>query len=89
MSLILRVDVEKPYGNHTLIRKITSKIVENYYPTAPLIYGYLDHLKLLIKFLNQSKITATFFHRLCNLPTPDFVQNYKENGHQLGLHFRK
>lgn len=87
MSLILRVDVEKPYGNHTLVRKVISKLIENYYPTAPRFYGYLDHLREFLDFLNESNVKATFYHRLCNLPTPDLVQYYKDQGHQFGLHF--
>lgn len=87
MGIILRVDIEKAYGNHTLIRKVLSKVIENYYPTAPIIYGYLDHLKILLNEINQSNVKATFFHRLSNLPTPDLVQFYEDYGHQLGLHF--
>lgn len=87
MAFLLRVDVEKPYGNHTIIRKITSKIIENYYPLAPRMFGYLDHLKEFLKVFNESNVKATFYHRLCNLPTQDLVKYYADHGHQLGLHF--
>ena len=56
MGIILRVDIEKAYGNHTLIRKVLSKVIENYYPTAPIIFGYLDHLKI-IKYCFISIVT--------------------------------
>jgi hypothetical protein len=87
MSLKLRVDVEKPYGNHTLVRKVVSKLIENYYPTAPKFCLYLDHLTEFLRFLKESNVKATFYHRLCNLPTQNLVKYYQDHGHQLGLHF--
>lgn len=86
MALLLRVDVEKPYGNHSFIRKITSKIIENYYPLAPRMFGYLDHLKIFLEVLNASNVKATFYHRICNRPHQDLVKYYVDHGHELGLH---
>ena len=87
MGIILRVDVEKAYGNHTFMRKVPSKVNENYYPTSPIFYGYLDHLKIFLNDINQYNIEATCYHRLSNLSMPDLVQYYEAKGHQLGLHF--
>ncbi len=86
MALILRVDVDKPYGHHTLIRKITSKIIEDYFPSYPLMIGYLSHLKQFIRYCNLKKVKGTFFHRLCTSPDDETLHLLKRGGHKIGLH---
>jgi hypothetical protein len=87
MGIILRIDIEKPFGNHTLLRKLLSKAVENYFPNALIPFGYLDHLKTLLRFLNKEKVIATLFHRLSNIPDAETRQLIFEGGHESGLHF--
>jgi hypothetical protein len=86
MAIILRVDVDKPYGNHTLVRKIASKIVEDFLPDLNLKFEYLSHLKEFIRHCNDKGIVGTFFHRICTLPDEDTMHLISIGGHEIGLH---
>lgn len=87
MGLILRVDVDKPYGNSTFFRKIISKIIEDFIP-IPFIgtYTYLSHLKDFLFFCNKEGIKAFVYHRNCTRPDNSTVELLKLGGHKLGLH---
>lgn len=86
MSLILRVDVDKPYGNHTFGRRILSKIIENYFPNFKIKSGYLSHLKEFITFCNNKKVVGTFYFRICTRPDSNCLQILQNGGHEIGLH---
>ncbi len=86
MAIILRVDVDKPYGKHTLTRRIASKIKEDFFPLWKLHTGYLTHLKEMIIFCNNQGVRGTFYHRLCTAPNQEILNLLKEGGHQFGLH---
>ncbi len=86
MALILRVDVDKPYGHHTLIRRIFSKLVEDYIPSYPIKFGYLSHLKHFIRYCNDNKISGTFFHRICTSPDEETLDLLIFGNHKIGLH---
>jgi hypothetical protein len=86
MAIILRVDVDKPYGNHTIIRKIASKMVEDFIPNFNLKLGYLSHLKEFIRYCNAKGVVGTFFHRICTLPDEDTLGLLSTGGHEIGLH---
>ena len=87
MALILRVEVDKPFGNHTLLRKIISKIIEDYYGkplfTAP---QYLSHLKKFLENCNAKNITGFIYHRICTCPNDEIINLLKVGGHKIGLH---
>ena len=86
MALILRVDVDKPFGKHTLIRRVFSKIKEDYFLNLTERFGYLDHLKAFIHYCNKMEITATFFHRLCTTPDSETLSLLLAGDHRIGLH---
>ncbi|MDL5048283.1 hypothetical protein QQ054_19945 [Oscillatoria amoena NRMC-F 0135] len=86
MSLILRVDVDKPYGRHTLLRKIFSKIKEDYFTEFPVKIGYLSHLKQFIEFCNKNKVQGHFYHRICTAPDIETLALQAEGKHIVGLH---
>jgi hypothetical protein len=86
MAIILRVDVDKPYGNHTVLRKIASKMVEDFMPNFNLKIGYLSHLKEFIRYCNVKGVVGTFFHRICTLPDQDTLDLLQIGGHEIGLH---
>ncbi len=86
MSLILRVDVDKPYGRHTLPRKIFSKIKEDYFPDFPIKIGYLSHLKQFIQFCSQNKVQGHFYHRICTAPDAETLAMQADGQHVAGLH---
>ena len=86
MAIILRVDVDKPYGKHNIFRKIASKVKEDYLPRWSLYPGYLSHLKEFIIFCNENGIRGTFYHRLCTVPDPETLNLLNGGNHQIGLH---
>ena len=86
MGLILRIDVDKPFGRHTLIRKFCSKIMENYFPFVRIKIGYLSHLKEFIEYCNSNDIVGTFFYRLCTSPDPKTIELMEKGKHNAGLH---
>lgn len=86
MSLILRVDVDKPYGRATFLQKVMSKIREDYRFPAFTSFGYLYDLKNLLVFLAEEKIEAHIYFRKCTLPPKSWLVGSLLNGHELGLH---
>ncbi len=87
MGLILRVDVDKPYGNATFFRRIVSKIIEEFIP-IPFIgtYSYLSHLKDFLIFCNNEDVKAFVYHRNCTRPDEETIELLIKGGHKLGLH---
>lgn len=86
MAVFLRVDVDKPYGKHTLLRKILSKITEDFFPNYKINNIYLSHLKEFIIFCNDNDIKGTFYHRLCTRPDSETIELIKVGKHAIGLH---
>lgn len=88
MPLILRVDVDKPYGNSTFIRAVRSKLSEDYwYPNfAPFNVNYLDQLSEFLEHCNREKIAGYFYFRNCTCPNDRVKQLMIEGGHQFGVH---
>jgi hypothetical protein len=86
MAIILRVDVDKPYGNHTILRKVASKVKEDYFPKMSFHSGYLSHLKEMLRLCNENNIQGTFYHRICTLPDFESIELLKEGNHEWGLH---
>ena len=86
MALILRVDVDKPYGNASFLKRVFSKFSEDYINFNCKHLGYLTHLEEFILFCNKQNIPGYFYHRLCTLPTENILKLYKEGGHKIGLH---
>lgn len=87
MALILRVDVDKPYGHANLVRKIASKFVEDYFP-IPLIgtWKYLTHLEEFIAYCNAEKVPGFFYHRICTRPTEHITELLLAGGHKICFH---
>lgn len=85
MALTLRVDVDKPFGNHTLFRKIASKFFEDTGIIPPRL-GYLSHLEDFLYILEKQGVKAVFYFRICTLPTEVIIQRLQKFGHQIGWH---
>jgi len=86
MAILLRVDVDKPYGRHTFMRKILSKLKEDYLPSLNIKKNYLSHLKEFITYCNEHKVKANFYHRLCTAPDSETLNLLSIGNHQFGLH---
>jgi hypothetical protein len=86
MSLILRVDVDKPYGRHNIIRKIASKLKEDFLTKLTIKWGYLSHLNQFLRFCNQKNVSGHFYFRLCTAPDRKILSLMKQGNHVIGLH---
>jgi len=86
MPLLLRCDIDKPYGNHTLIRRVISKAREDYLFPAIGLFNYLDHVKQLILFCNSFGVRAHLYHRLCTMPDARTMELILSGGHHFGFH---
>jgi hypothetical protein len=87
MALILRVDVDKPYGHSNLIRRIASKFVEDYYP-IPLFgsFKYLSHLRKFLKYCNSQDVPGFIYHRMCTVPNDTISKLLKKGNHKVCFH---
>ena len=86
MALILRVDVDKPYGRKTLLDKIKSKLTEDYWFLKIDAFGYLKATETFLKFCNKNKIKGVFYFRTCTSPNKKVIKLLNEGGHKIGFH---
>jgi len=86
MPLILRVDVDKPYGMSNLFKRFLSKFSENVFSYRSKKLGYLAHLKLFVQFCNDNDVNGYFYHRICTYPTNEILSLQKKGNHKIGLH---
>ena len=87
MSLILRADVDKPYGRKGLIRKIASKLVEDYIGEPWQASNiYLSHLALFLEYCNENNISGFIYLRNCTKPNNPIKKLLHEGGHKVGFH---
>ncbi len=86
MSLYLRLDIDKPYyGNQ--IKRLFSKLSENYYFPKVHAFGYLSHLHKFLKMLNEKEIKSHIYFRNCTTPFfLDIVDLCQKGGHHIGFH---
>ena len=86
MALIVRIDVDRPYGREGLVRHVASRIGSDYFlPQMPWL-GYLDELKAILRILNANGKPAHVFFRQCTCPTPEVSELMEAGGHRFGLH---
>ncbi len=86
MSLILRVDVDKPFGRATFREKVLSKVREGFWFPAISCLGYLNHLEMFLAFLSEEKIKAHIYFRKCTLPPKGWLDESLLDKHMLGFH---
>lgn len=87
MSLILRVDVDKPYGHANLVRKVASKLTEDYwFPQFLLKDKYLTHLVAFLELCNREKVQGFIYFRTCTHPDEKVLRLLNEGGHKIGFH---
>lgn len=88
MPLILRVDVDKPYGHSSLLKAVKSKLSEDYWfpKFYPFNYGYLSNLSPFLEHCNREQIRGYFFFRHCTVPNKQIEKLMKEGRHCAGMH---
>lgn len=86
MPFILRVDVDKPYGHHSISTKILSKLREDYYFPASKYLKYLKPTEEFLRFCNTNGVSSFLYFRNATIPTKKILELMSEGGHILGFH---
>jgi hypothetical protein len=86
MALIVRIDVDRPYGKQGIVRHIASRISSDFFLPRMIWLHYLDELKAILRILNSNGKSAHVFFRKCTRPTAAVCELMEAGGHQFGLH---
>jgi hypothetical protein len=86
MAVIIRIDVDRPYGRRPLFRHLASRCASDlFFPRTPWL-GYLRELGEILQVLHQAHACAHVFFRRCTLPSAEVVELIEDGGHDIGLH---
>jgi hypothetical protein len=86
MALIVRIDVDRPYGKQGVLRHVASRVASDYFLPRMTWLRYLDELKMILRILNANGKIAHVFFRKCTYPTAEVCELMEAGGHQFGLH---
>lgn len=86
MALVIRIDVDRPYGRSPLARHILSRIGSDFYFPRVRLFGFLNELKTMLNWLNDEGARAHIFFRRCTLPSEETLRILDAGGHEIGLH---
>src|ERR1039458_8205842 len=86
MALIVRIDVDRPYGKQGFIRHVASRIASDYYLPQMKWLTYLDELKTILSILEANRKSAWVFFRKCTHPNEEVHALMKSGAHKYGLH---
>ncbi len=86
MALIIRIDVDRPYGRTPLLRHMFSRASSDLWFPAIEAFGYLTELKVILHALNSRGARTYIFFRRCTLPSESVLRLVEEGGHEIGLH---
>jgi hypothetical protein len=86
MGLIVRIDVDRPYGKQGLVRHVASRLSSDYCLPHMQWLRYLDELKTILSILNAHGKSAYVFFRKCTYPSAEICALMEAGGHRFGLH---
>ena len=86
MALIVRIDVDRPYGKTPFLRHVLSRLGSDIYCPRVEALGYLKELEVILQMLNEAGARAYIFFRRCTLPTKSILELIDAGGHEIGLH---
>jgi len=86
MALIVRIDVDRPYGRQPFFRHVLSRLSSDWYFPKIESFGYLKELGIILRMLNSRRIRSYVFFRRCTLPSRAVLQAIDAGGHEIGLH---
>jgi hypothetical protein len=86
MGLIIRIDVDRPYGRNPIVRHLLSRLSSDVcLPKIPGC-GYLAELEIMLSMLNAANAHAHVFFRRCTLPSESVIKLLSAGRHEAGLH---
>jgi hypothetical protein len=86
MALIVRIDVDRPYGKQGFLRHVASRLASDYSLPRLECLSYLDELKTILRILNANGRQACVFFRKCSYPSREAIELMRAGGHRFGLH---
>jgi hypothetical protein len=86
MALIIRIDVDRPYGRRPLLRHLLSRLSSDLYFPKVAGFGFLAELQTILDWLNQEGARSYVFFRRCTLPSKSILESLNTGGHEIGLH---
>lgn len=86
MALIIRLDVDRPYGRHPLARHLLSRVSSDLYLPRVTAFGFLAELRAMLTLLNEARSRAYVFFRRCTLPSRSVLDLLDAGRHEIGLH---
>jgi hypothetical protein len=86
MPLIIRIDVDRPYGRSPWLRHLLSRVSSDLYFPRIAGMGYLSELRTMLSWLNERRARAYVFFRRCTLPSGAILELLEAGGHEIGLH---
>jgi hypothetical protein len=86
MALIVRIDVDRPYGKSPFLRHVFSRLGSDIYFPKIQALGYLRELEVLLQMLNEARARSHIFFRRCTLPSKPIFELIDAGGHEIGLH---
>ena len=86
MAIIIRIDVDRPYGRQPLPRHLLSRLSSDWYFPKMEAFGYLTELKTILRLLNDRGAPAYVFFRQCTHPSDEVMRLLDEGKHEIGLH---
>jgi len=86
MALIIRIDVDRPYGRSPLARHLLSRLSSDLYFPKIAGLGFLTELRTMLIWLNEEGARAYVFFRRCTLPSGPVLELLEAGHHEVGLH---
>jgi hypothetical protein len=86
MALIIRIDVDRPYGRRPLVRHFLSRLSSDLYFPKINNFGFLTELQTLLSWLNGEGARTYVFFRRCTLPSQPVLELLNSGRHEIGLH---
>jgi hypothetical protein len=86
MALLIRIDVDRPYGKHPLVRHVLSRLASDLFFPRVEVFGYLEELKVILRLLNDHRARSYVLFRRCTLPSQHVLRLLEEGRHEIGLH---
>ncbi len=86
MAVILRIDVDRPYGRQPFLRHVLSRLSSDFYCPRIEEFGYLRELKEILEMLKARDSRAYIFMRRCTSPSEPVRRLITEGRHAVGLH---
>jgi len=86
MAIIVRMDIDRPFGKKSFIYQALSRVGSDLYFPRLHSLRYLSDLQEVLPILESYNARSYVFFRRCTFPTTSVLQALKRGGHIVGLH---